>query len=689
MDLKIGYNTDVDDIINDFYIPVLSQSKSYKRIVGYFNSGSLSSVSKGLKNFIMNNGTMELICGSNLDPEDVKVIYDSSTSYKDLISKKFIDELDNLSKEENNLVYDRIQILGWMIAHEQLKIKIAVKTNENGQISSEGILHSKVAIFEDFESNKLSFNGSNNETYAALNNNFEQFDVFNNWNSESKKHLDNHQQIFDSFWNEKINSYNIMSIPEAVEKKLISYAPKTFAELNFEKSETHKKINQTLRLFDYQKEARNNWFNNNKKGIFAMATGTGKTFTALSCLDKILETENKIVTIISAPYQHLVQQWKKSIENYGLMEKIDQLVIVDSSNPKGKMEMANNIFEIDYHDQKNVVIITTHNSLSSQKFIDILLDSDLNCKTFLIADEMHGLGANKFKLGLLNCYNYRLGLSATPERVYDDIGTEFLRKYFEKIVFEFSLKDALKKINPLTNLTYLTPYNYHPCFVNLNINELQNYKELTDKIIKITNIPNSDQQLLEHLIRKRSNILKNAYDKYEILSKILDSLGNNVSDLIIYCSDKQLEKVIEIAGSKHDLRIRKFTMQEKTTISKKWGNISEREHIINLFTKGDYQCLVAIKCLDEGVDIPSASKAILMCNSTNPREFIQRLGRVLRRYEGKQISDIYDLILKPQQKYDWQLYDIEKEIYKKELNRCEQIVELAENRFEAENLLYK
>ena len=689
MDLKIGYNTDVDDIINDFYIPVLSSSKSYKRIVGYFNSGSLASVSKGLKNFILNGGIMELICGSNLDSDDINVIYKSSTSLKDVISKKFIEDLDNLSKDGNDIIYNRLQILGWMIAHDQLKIKIAIKKDENGNLTSEGILHSKVAIFEDFESNKISFNGSNNETYAALNNNFEQFDVFNSWNSESKKHLRNHQQIFDSFWNENINTYKIMSIPEAVEKKLISYAPKSFSELKFTSVVEKKKVSSKVRLFDYQKEARNNWFQNDKKGIFAMATGTGKTFTALSCLDKLLDNEDKLVVIISAPYQHLVQQWKKSIEKYGLMRKINKLVIVDSSNPNGKMEMANNFFQVAYYDQKNVVIITTHNSLSSKKFIDIIYDSDLNCKTFLIADEMHGLGANKFKLGLLDYYDYRLGLSATPERVYDEVGTDFLKSYFDKIIFEFPLKDALRKINPLTNLTYLTPYKYYPCFVNLNNDELESYGELTEKIIKIMNIPNSDQQLLEHLIRKRSNILKNAVNKYDVLSDILDDLGKDVSDLIIYCSDKQLETVIKIVGIKHNLKIRKFTMKEKATISKKWGYISEREHIINLFTKGDYQCLVAIKCLDEGVDIPSASKAILMCNSTNPREFIQRLGRVLRRYESKDISEIYDLVLKPQQKYNWHLYAIEKEIYDKELNRCEHIVELAENRFEAEQILYK
>ena len=299
----------------------------------------------------------------------------------------------------------------------------------------------------------------------------------------------------------------------------------------------------------------------------------------------------------------------------------------------------------------------------------------------LIADEMHGLGSNKYRNGLLDIYTYRLGLSATPERVFDEIGTEILKNYFNEVVYEFTLKEALHTINPLTGESYLTPYNYYPCFVNLSIEELRNYKELTNQIIRKKNSNNKENnKSLEGLYIKRADIIKDTQNKYNVLRKLLDTLGKDIKDLIIYCSPQQIDKVISIAGEEYGLNVSQFTNEESAKIEKKWGNKSEREVILEKFSEGKFQCLVAMRCLDEGVDVPSATNAILMCNGTNPREFIQRLGRIVRRYPGKNVANIYDIMVKPHQAYDNTLKNVEYYIYNKELERAEKIVKLAENK---------
>lgn len=676
LNLEPYYDSEENDLINDFYIPVLSNSKEYLRLVGYFNSGTLSLVSKGLKDFILHNGKMKLVCSYDLDEADIKAIYDASYSLKDVISKNFIKELEKLSKNKDSVYFNNIQILGWMVAHDMLEIKIAVKLDDYGNITSDGILHAKVAVLEDFEGNKISFTGSNNETSAALKNNFEQFDVFNSWKEESrvKKHLD----TFNKYWNETINSYEVMSVPEAVERKLISYAPKKYDDLKFD---DEKKENKKPDLFSYQIKARESWFKNNRRGIFAMATGTGKTYTSFGCLEKVLELENKLITVIAVPYIHLVQQWKNSLEQYGLMDKIDTLIIADTSNYKWKQDLANAIYEVDFNIISNAVVITTHKTLSGEKFRSLISEDGLTSKLLLIADEMHGLGSYKYREGLLECYDYRLGLSATPERVFDDVGTDILMSFFNDIVYTFSLEEALKTINPITGKTYLTPYNYYPCFVNVSTEELNTYKELTDKIIKIKHSKNNDQQedSLEKRYRERADIIKNAINKYDVLRSLLNDLGKDVKDLIIYCSPQQIDEVINIAGNEFGLNVRKFTNEESAKVEKKWGNKSERDVILESFSEGSHQCLVAMKCLDEGVDIPSATNAILMCSSTNPREFIQRIGRVIRRYPGKNEANIYDLMVKPRQVYNDNLKAIEDQIYNKELERSEKIVKLAKN----------
>lgn len=670
---KEHYDSQKDNLLKDFYIPALANSKKYRRVVGYFNSKSLASVAVGLKDFILNEGKMDLLCGVDLDPSDVNMVKFASECPEEILTSSFLKELDSI---EDEIVKNHVKVLGWMIANKLLRIRVAVKVDGNGNplTNGGGILHYKIGLMNDFEGNLISFSGSINETSAAWEKNLEEFHLFRDWKEGELIHLKNNLDTFRDLWNSKWNSYKILEIPEAVEKKLVVDAPDDFNELIFESkiSENDESIVK-IDLYDYQKEARDKWFENDKQGIFVMATGTGKTYTALGCLEKLLLNDSKLLTVITAPTKHLLPQWEDSIKNIGL--KVDKIIIA-TGDTKWRSNLENSLLDLRLDNIKNLVILTTHDTLASNDFISYMQDNK-RCNYFIIGDEMHGLGSPYRRNGLkCELYDFKLGLSATPTR-YSDEESDFLFDFFGGELYKISLREAIYDYyNPRTGKSYLTPYNYYPYFLSLNKSELEEYRKITLKLVKYQDEEYTGQK--ENLLFKRAEIIKDANNKFDVFEKILDDI-KDYSGLIIYCSPNQIKKVLNTLV-KHNIVAHKFTMEEKTIPLDIYGGLSEREMILKDFRDGNYNALVAMHCLDEGVDVPSASKAIFMCSSNSSREFIQRIGRVIRRFESKTHADIYDLIVKPSgDKFDGSLKKFEESIFEKEKERYKEIGYIAEN----------
>jgi superfamily II DNA or RNA helicase len=313
-------------------------------------------------------------------------------------------------------------------------------------------------------------------------------------------------------------------------------------------------------------------------------------------------------------------------------------------------------------------------------------EGDPNIPGFLIADEVHGIGSPYQRRGLNNRYNLRLGLSATPRRFFDDVGTTTLLNYFGETVYQFTLEDALKKINPATNDFYLTQYRYYPIFIKLTGDDLDEYIAQSKKIaLAYSYCQNQEEKelILTQLLNKRANIIKNAKGKYSKLTEIIKSFSRSQQWIIIYCTPQQIDHIMKQL-LQFQYTVHRFTMEEATTPDKRFGNISEREYILKKFAEGEYQILVAMKILDEGVDVPPARIAILMASSGNPREYIQRIGRVIRKYPGKNEASIYDVIVVPSNAdLPPELKDLEKKIFEKQLQRCEYIAKIAINNSQA------
>lgn len=674
ININYSYETGNGDPVNEFYVPVLSHAIKYDRIAGYFSSSSLAIAARGVAGLIANGGKMRIIASPYLSEADLKIIHKSIDSPQVFVENNFIKEIDEI---EDEFQRDHLRALGWMIANGLLEIKLAfvVKKDVN-EIDESALFHQKVGILEDREGLQLSFSGSINETASGWLNNIEEFKVFKSWEPGQESYLVDDLLKFESFWNGNRPNVRVISISNAVKEKLVcigeGFSNEDFIAKEYITNSKKRSINDKLSLFFYQQKAVDTWKENNYNLLFEMATGTGKTRTAIACMYEAMKIENKLIIIISCPQGTLSKQWLGEIDGIGL--PLEQSVIADSTNRKWRKELEKAIKKVSVGYNKKLVIYTTHSTCSCNDFTSIISN---NCKLIpicFVGDEAHGLGANVAKKGLLEMYKYRIGLSATPKRWFDDIGSTILTSYFGNKSFEFTIGDALSTINPITNKPFLVNYYYHPIFIELTDDEFDEYQKLSNRIKKLSMLnQKSDeyQKKLESLLFTRANIEKNAVNKYEALNEIITD-REKIKDTIIFTSDAQINEVLLILSSKGIIAHR-FTQDEGTIPELKYGGKSERQYLIKKFKEGSYQAIVAIKCLDEGIDIPSASVAIIMASSTNPREYIQRIGRVIRQASGKTRAHIYDFILEPnlERLKNPEFVEFEKKIFKKEMNRVE------------------
>jgi superfamily II DNA or RNA helicase len=440
----------------------------------------------------------------------------------------------------------------------------------------------------------------------------------------------------------------------------------------------------TKKLRSYQQNAIDAWIANGHQGILEMATGTGKTFTASQCIGLFQEQFTSTVTVVIAPSQSIASQW---LENLGAF---DPIAIYKEKSWQTRIKDL--LPDLRMGLRQHTVLIVIQNTACKPAFRDLIEPLlEFAQSSLLVADEAHGLGSEVFRNALLPAYQGRLALSATPSRWFDEEGTEFITDYFKDVVFVFGIHEALNWIDPDTGETPLCPYMYFPTFVGLDTDELEEYVTINSAVVekfrkgvKVRKLKSWEddpdvQQLLDLLI-ERAGILKSAAQKIDALRNILLS-QQTIQGCLIYCSDRnQIEEVIPVLREL-GITYRPFTGEEGTSPLREFKGKSERDIILEEFEAGRIQVLVAMKCLDEGIDVPSAKLGIILASTTNPREFIQRRGRLLRRSPGKKEAKIYDLVVSPSSVLDQgDLYEhVVKKITYKELVRVEAFSEDAIN----------
>lgn len=695
IDIKSCYESGVDDIVADFYDLALGESVSYDRIAGFFSSSSLAVASRGMARFIGNGGRMRLIASPMLNKADADIMERAVHDPQSLTAEELGLNLDRL---EDEFTSNHVKALGWMLGEGLLAIKLAIVADNDGtplsvqDIATRGIFHQKVGIMTDGDKNRLSFSGSVNESATAWVDNDEEFKVFKEWDA-AKDYFEKDLSRFDALWNDRRTNVRVCDLPKAVKEKLVRYS-KDFSiesisiEKYKSKRQANRKFSTSLSLFRYQNEALLKWEANGCCMLFEMATGTGKTRTAIAGMEYLMRKCQKLITVITTPQSTLSAQWATAIKELHIM--VDQSVVIDGTNTKWVLDLRKILLSVSAGIANHIIIYTTHSTASSDKFRTIM-DSNACHPILFVGDEVHWLGAAKLRAALLPYYQYRIGLSATPSRWFDDYGTKLLGDYFKNARYEFTLKDALSEINPLTGKHFLVNYCYHVRAASLDQDEARDYAELTSSISKLFKVKDKDADTAskyERLLERRANIVKNAHGKYAVMESILEELKANETlvNTIIFVSPQQLDTVMKILSDK-DVVFHKLTQKEGSKKEARYNGLSEREHIIQKFKEKEYKVLVAMKCLDEGIDIPSASCGILMASSTNPREYVQRIGRIIRQDNSKTSALLYDICVNTNA-FDSSYGGIESKIRSKEQLRMKEIAENALNAFEAtQNIL--
>lgn len=629
LDQRAGiFDSDRDNLLESFYIPCLNQSVRYFRSAGYFCSNALALAVTGIEGLLRNNGTMRVIANVVLSEEDQADLRSALRSREASVIREISDLADELE-------LFHISMLAYLLKTERLELKIAVVDN--------ALEHSKWGIFQDSAGNTVVFNGSDNETVKGWLEHHERFEAHLSWLSDDmRRFVQPTLSDWERYWGPGGDRVKVYTISEAFEKELIRTAPKDDREFEALSSRVAKELRSRVqtryesirrtgpaaitedKLRDYQKDAIDKWEKSGRKGILKMATGTGKTFVAVVALQRFLKVASspQVVTVV-APTQLLVSQWRNELEKGGFESPVEVMGNRQVWIPKLKEALL----KVELGRKRCAVAVATYASFCAEEFTRLLDGSGMALS--LVADEVHHAWAPETRKGLLESYQTRMGLSATPELYMDESGTKELQQYFNGVCFEFGIDKAIPK--------YLTEYDYYVEIVHLESDELKEYERLSRMVAAAVSENGGmvDDKAFS-LILRRAKIVRNARGKWPAFERILERIGRPERTLV-YCSDKQIDRVKSI------LRERKIKAHQITHEE----SLQYRDEVISQFKEDRYQVIVAMKVLDEGMDLPGVRSAIILSSTGNSVEYVQRRGRVLRKAEGKDYSVIHDVLVLP------------------------------------------
>lgn len=717
-----------------FFSEALCNATTFDIKLGFFSSSAINVLADGFAAFLYNGGRMRMIINDVLSEEDRTAIVvgesDINTPYFDLNAIGHISY--TLSKHDEHF----FECLSWLIRNERIEIKIITPKIGNG------IAHSKCGVFSD-GINKVAFDGSCNFSKMALIENIESINAFCDWDGErDKERINDIVRDFNRTFSGEDDTVKYLKADQIITYITKTYKYKDIQELlederrilhrraenstsdsirrvlerakakvtaimdtiNIRKAKVKNEQLTTLtpkfpftEPRSYQKEAFNKW-KVSQKGLFAMATGTGKTLTSLNCLLEIYNKFKYYQALILVPTITLVEQWEDECKRFNF----SHIIKVSSKNNGWRSEIDDIKLKESLAQSDDLppsfIIIATYASFSRESSFKQLMS--LSKKTqrqmLLIADEAHNIGAPNIisKLDRVKILR-RIGLSATPERQFDDKGNNAIMQFFGcdgKYTFEYSMKDAIDN-------GFLCRYKYFPHVVRLNEDEMAEYKKISLQLAKFYNADEGTfsgaDDILMRLLLKRKRIIHKAQNKEEVFRQIIkqrfEECGNLKYTLVYVPEGVQLDSTVQYATTDNpiddadvDKLIDKYTqiIQEispTTTVRKFVSGIQDRDEVLRKFSTGETEVLTSMKCLDEGVDVPRSELAIFCASTGNPRQFIQRRGRILRKHPDKHIAIIHDLVVAPEFDSAEENYNMERNLLKGELQRVKDFAGLSEN----------
>jgi superfamily II DNA or RNA helicase len=669
-----------DPFAEEVLIPGFKGAKKVDCMVGFFSSKVLASIAPGLATYVSgSNNSFRLIISPLLSEED-KVAIEDGVSSEECVAERILEEL---IVTEDLLQSHTLKCLSWLLRKRKIEIKVA--------LMKDALFHLKVWLFET-DNHIVAAHGSSNATNAGIRKNIEQIAVAKSWqNPDQRSTTSILRDTFKGLWENNHDNCVIIDIPEAIRQRLLqsynSESPPTESELRrlYDRAEEsseefvpprpvsdqsdHFAIPDWLEYkrgpFEHQGKAVAAWCDAGYHGVMEMATGSGKTITSMIGAHQLYQQNKPLLIVIAAPYVPLIEQWCNEIAKFGL-NPINLSMVGNAKKRGRKLQGLRRRIRLGLSDIEAVVV--SHDTLCTSKFlVDVRA---FECARLLIADEVHNLGRSAFIDDTPDFFDYRLGLSATPVRQYDETGTEALFGFFGSVVFRFALEEAIGHC--------LVEYDYYIHPVYLTQSEMDEWFDLTDKI-KLNAWRNKDDEPSKYfakLIRDRRALLETASGKVTTLGNLLMREDiNSLQHTLIYSSDKgpdQLKTVNQL------LRDRNILFHQLT--AEETADRNRTREIIDSFQKGQIQVLTAKRVLDEGINIPQICKAFILASTTVERQWVQRRGRLLRTCSniGKTHSVIHDLVTLPPN-MERGLDPDTRTLVRSELNRVQEFARLARN----------
>ena len=599
MSLKdIQYQTDYrsgyDDIINDFFRPSLREAKCYWRAVGYFSSSALESFGSPLGEFIKNGGAIRLVTSVELSSNDLQAIKNGVP--KDQICTQRLTQI--IEDEFADGVGDGTTRLARLLEFDRLKIQIAVPK------TGTGIYHEKIGVFFD-DDDFVAFTGSSNESRNAFENNRECVDVYSSWDSGQRALRK--RAHFEALWDRTDKGVDVYSFPEAARRRLLQVCGEWEAG--------RRRGQRGDNRWRHQEDAANK-FLAAERGVLNMATGTGKTRTALNITQILFSTEQIDSVVICTDGTDLLDQWYSELL---AMRRIIGPDVRVFRHYKDKKEIQEFVL-----DPKRAILLLSRppafmafNQLSAAQ----------GHRTLVVHDEVHGLGSpiNRERLvGLSDHIRYRLGLSATPERPYDQEGNQFIEKHVGPELYTFGLHEAIER-------RILAPFNYHPLSYTPTEEDKSRIAMIygRKKAREAAGEPMSDMELWIELAR----VYKTSPAKLPVFAEYLKDHQDMLQRCIVFTETMDYGRsVLEIVHRYRPDFHTYFSGEDQTTLRR--------------FAQGELECLVTCHRLSEGLDIQSLSNVILFSSEKGQLETVQRIGRCLRSNpdEPSKVANVVDFI---------------------------------------------
>ena len=659
--LASWYTSGRTDLIHEFYMPCLSRAARYDRAVGYFSSSLYATVSIALSSFIEQGGRIRLVCSPHLSLGDIEAIR-RGFSLRGKVQESLLADIRELTSNPRNV--PAVKLLATMIGAGILDLRVAYRP---GKI---GIFHSKIGIFSKGAA-AVGFEGSVNESYAGFSpdGNHESFAVFTSWSNE----IDNERVVglqgyFESLWKGLEPGLDVVGFPDLPRSELRTFANPEGLEAAIDHVRKTQGVDSSrsgrgtqVTLMKHQAEVLANWEDSDHRGIVQHATGAGKTITGLEAISRwICDGRTALVLV---PSDILSAQWVREINTY-LGGLNPQLLIVGGtqSNRGWHTDLSDFTRSAAYLGPR--IVVATMQSASTPRFIDNVVPGD---HLLMVADEVHRIGSARHQNILTIDAGGRLALSATPTRYGDPEGTATILEYFGDIVEpKFGIPDAIRSGR-------LVPYDYHVVEVQLTDDEQEAWDSLTKEIRRAyARLPEADgvkvaAPAFQLLLIRRARILKQASGKVNVARSTVAGRYQSGQRWLVYCDDgDQLAAVLD-ALRYEGIPAYEYWSGTESALPETLEFIARRGGV-----------LVAIRCLDEGVDLPGLDHALILASSSNPREFIQRRGRVLRRVPGKFRATIFDALVIPSSASEGTADRIP--ILKTELRRASEFSRFAQNR---------